>query len=901
MQRQHKSLDGIWQFLHEPESLLQLEDLQTQTNWRSIQLPAPWQSQFNDLRESTGTGWHRLYFRRPPDWQEGGKTMLHFGAVFWHAQVWLNGVYLGEDEGGYFPFAFEVTDVLHDENELIVRATTPADNPEQYPDYPFSEILHGKQSWYGHWGGIWQSVWLERSASTFIAHLGIVPHVPSQAIDVAIDLHPGGEPQNFRAQALDPDDQVVAEKAGHIQAKSTHVRLTLQDAPLLWSPDRPFLYRIRVELENGDSLEKTCGFRTIEARDGKLLLNGKPFYIRGALDQDYYPGTLSTPPSMAFLEDQMRKAKQMGLNTLRSHIKIADPRYYEAADRLGLLLWVDLPNWTQFTEKVKERVREAFLRLLQREHHRPSIAIWTLVNEDWGTDLVFNADHRYWLNEMFEWATQQDPTRLVVDNSPCTPNFHIQSHIEDYHFYRAFPDHAHEWDDFVIRFANRTYPTYSEEGANTRSQLPPLIVSEFGNWGLPHFTSLQDRENRNPWWFNTGQDWGEGIVHPHGMERRFRQWHMDRIFSSLDSLVEFAQWQQFRALKYEIESMRMQPSIQGYIVTELTDIHWEANGLMDMNRNPRIFAQEFAHLNADILVIPKPRQTAVYAGDSIQFDLWLSCSTEIEEKIREIRWYSDQETGLAGNLQLPTAISPGAIQLDTLTIEAPSVLEPNFLQLTFDVMLDSGEPHSINTVEVLVLPPLEPLSQAVYVTENILAEQLAALGLLVNQRDDRLPWITSTVTDDLRKHTALGGKSLLLANEHSGLPVYQSGVVIQQQFPYLSLSMRDGTIWGGDWVSTFAWLRKSPRLGNLPENLPTHLSGAAIAPRCVLLGGTQDDFYSSVYAGLFVGWLQRPVATLLKRNYGEGTSWVTTLRLLNDVDVTSALQSYLLQSLLFSV
>ena len=146
--------------------------------------------------------------------------------------------------------------------------------------------------------------------------------------------------------------------AGHDRATSALSVL----GPLPWSPETPRLYRITATLRRAgellDALSETFGFRTVEARDGRIYLNGEPVYLRGALDQDYYPDGICTTPSEAFLEDQFRKAKALGLNCVRCHIKVPDPRYYAVADRVGLLVWTELPNVGRLTDGAAERLRD---------------------------------------------------------------------------------------------------------------------------------------------------------------------------------------------------------------------------------------------------------------------------------------------------------------------------------------------------------------------------------------------------------------------------------------------------------------------------------------------------------------------------------------------------------------
>ena len=141
-----------------------------------------------------------------------------------------------------------------------------------------------------------------------------------------------------------------------------------------------------------------------------------------------------TPPSLAFLEDQLVKAKAMGFNCLRCHIKVPDPRYYDAADRLGMLIWTDAPNFERFTPQAASRLRDTLAGMVERDFNHPCIIAWTIINEDWGTQLERDATQRKWLAQTYDWLKALDPTRLVVDNSPCWPNFHVKSDLDDFHW-----------------------------------------------------------------------------------------------------------------------------------------------------------------------------------------------------------------------------------------------------------------------------------------------------------------------------------------------------------------------------------------------------------------------------------------------------------------------------------
>ncbi|MEI7848679.1 MAG: sugar-binding domain-containing protein [Chloroflexota bacterium] len=529
------SLDGTWDFQVATGTDLSKPASQ---EWRSAIVPMPWQAQFDDLRLSSGTAWYRRNISVSPEsLQQITETaaILHFGAVDYMATVWLNGVQIGEHEGGYLPFEFEVSRLLHSgENELLVRVIDSTDDHKQYPEYPFSEVPHGKQSWYGPIGGIWQSVWLEFRSRLHISRIRLHPVPATATVGIQVTL---SEPTAADCQVLcsitNPEGKTVGTLTLDNNLKGI---IQLENSPELWSPDSPHLYMVSASLFTNSAclhtVQKTCGFRTVEAREGRIYLNGEPIYLRGVLDQGYFPETIYTPNSLSLLEAQAISAKDLGFNCLRIHIKVEDPRYYEVADRLGLLVWTEIPNVALLTDESIERARLTFTGMLERDDHHPSIIAWTLINENWGTDLSRNPSHRQWLADFYNSAKKLDPTRLIVDNSACGGNSHVAGDLEDYHEYRAIPDHALNWDNWVAEFAGRTsdWVWYPDFRHNRRPDLP-LIVSEFGNWGLPDPQTILEH-GKEPWWFETGLEWDSGIVYPHGIIYRFEASGLADLFPS---------------------------------------------------------------------------------------------------------------------------------------------------------------------------------------------------------------------------------------------------------------------------------------------------------------------------------------------------------------------------------
>ena len=270
-------------------------------------------------------------------------------------------------------------------------------------------------------------------------------------------------------------------------------RHTLTAPPALWSPDTPNLYTVvdGARWWTAPRNTHTAQHLRLSHRRGAgrshLPQRGSPSTCAACWTRPTTPETIYTPPSLEFLEDQARKAKALGLNCLRIHIKIEDPRYYEVADRLGLLIWTEIPNWVLLTTETDRRAKETFRAMVERDWNHPSIIAWTLINENWGTDLPRNPEHRRWLADFYHEAKTIDPTRLIVDNSACCDNFHVAGDMEDFHPYRAIPDHAANGMTWVTEFASRAndWIWAADYGHERRADLP-LIVSEFGNWGLPH-------------------------------------------------------------------------------------------------------------------------------------------------------------------------------------------------------------------------------------------------------------------------------------------------------------------------------------------------------------------------------------------------------------------------------
>lgn len=862
---QQLSLDGAWDFQIDPNDG---DDIFAIKTWRTAHVPMPWQAQFDDLRNFSGTTWHRRRFHFNGD-LTGKAAILHFGAVDYHAVVWLNGRRVGEHEGGYLPFDFDVTALLQPgENVLVVRVTDPNDDRSRFPTMPFSEIPHGKQSWYGPIGGIWQSVTLAVLPAVHIKAVKLTPQPGENAIEIAATLNaPLPDGATLTAAVFDPTGQLVAETP--LDANG-HGRAVLSRPAHWWSPDDPALYTVVTTLtQHGDTQHETrntCGFRTVEARAGRIYLNGQPIYLRGVLDQAYYPETIYTPPSLEFLEDQARKAKALGLNCLRLHIKIEDPRYYDVADRLGLLVWTEIPNWVLLTEAADRRIKQTFREMVARDWNHPSIIAWTLVNENWGTDLARNPDHRRWLADFYHEARQIDPTRLIVDNSGCCDNFHVASDLEDFHHYRAIPDHADDWDAWVADFASRQNSwVWAQDYLHERRPDLPLIVSEFGNWGLPDPTEIQEK-GADPWWFETGHESGEGIVYPHAMPQRFIDHGLDTVFGSLAAFTRAAQAHMARSLHYEITSMRLSSSIAGYIITEFTDVHWECNGLLTMQRALKAGLETlFTPLNQDNVVTLRPQRWSGRPGEVITVDV-RTFGVDGESSAGSVVWRVGEATG-----QLD---APGGVIAAPLAAPGMVVLEARWLAA-------DGAPIASNRVELACIAAPRFEGTLAVLDDPALAATLRSLGYTVSETlpDDRAtPVVARRYTRSLESAVQQGARLFLLAGEPAQEGAAQGGAE-RVRLPAGAVIARQGTPWQGDWATAFSWIRKEGTFAALPGEPLLEMEAAPVAPDYILVGLPTWAYRTHSWAGLALGWIHKPVSLLAEMPYGKGKVVITTFKL----------------------
>ena len=570
------NLNGQWDFAFDPD------EVGLEKGWfkpgsgtydNQILVPFPWESPLSGIErpDYMGVAWYRREISVPGNWA-GSRIFLVLGAVDWECTVWLDGKEIGKHVGGYTPVEVELTSSTASGkiHTLVVRVVDRTEHTQPV----------GKQvNWYTRTSGIWQTAYLESRGQVHIERCHFLPGpldkrgAPSSGVvghlkvdggrpgDV-ISIQPAQDPEAGAEWAYPSMTHTIGEPISTILDSSPDVEVPIEMQPKdvrFWSPEAPNLYFVRVSIiRDGvmqDSVLTYFGARAVTARPLRaegdnatkyeyIFLNGRPVYLRGALDQSFHPDGVYTWPSDAAIRYDLEKTKEYGLNFLRMHIKIEEPRFLYWADRMGVLLQCDLPSFWKWSDESKKNLETLYGRVVERDASHPSIFSWVLINETWGLEKHDTQESQDWMRGFYRDAKKIDPTRLIEDNSPCHYD-HVETDINSWHFYIFDPDKAKKHIDDVVE------KTFEGSGFNyigdNKQTTAPMMNSEYG-----------------------GVSAGSG----------------DRDIS----------W----CIHYLTQLQRRHETICGYIYTELQDIEWEHNGIMNYDRTPKVFGyDEFVPLPAD--------------------------------------------------------------------------------------------------------------------------------------------------------------------------------------------------------------------------------------------------------------------------------------------------------------
>lgn len=527
------NLNGLWDYAIQPASGATPSSFQGK-----ILVPFAVESALSGVGKTVGNDnklWYRRTFTLPSSFRRKN-TLLHFGAVDWRCEVFVNGKSAGKHQGGYDPFSFDITPLLKGSGsqELVVSVWDPSD---EGPQPRGKQVNEPKSIWYTPVTGIWQTVWVEAVNPTYIESLWNTPNVDAQTLNVQVKTQNLQESDEILVTAWDGEQKVAEQRV-----TGPETVFSLPGAKL-WTPNDPFLYDLTVQIVRGrrvvDEVKGYFGMRKISVTEEngikRMMLNNEFVFQYGPLDQGWWPDGLYTAPTDEALKFDVEKTKAMGFNMIRKHVKVEPARWYYHCDKLGMLVWQDMPSgdmgnrWESRpgltgVETEKERTAESeeifrteWKAIIDATYNFPSIVVWVPFNEAWG---------QFKTKEIVEWTMTYDPSRLV--NAASGGNFYDVGHILDVHNYPdpVMPRPELFGNDFV------------------------LVLGEYGGLGLPvEGHTWQAKDN---WGYRTFPD-KEALL------ERYTAY-----IDNLDKLIE--------------------KGLSAAVYTQTTDVEIEVNGLMTYDR-----------------------------------------------------------------------------------------------------------------------------------------------------------------------------------------------------------------------------------------------------------------------------------------------------------------------------
>ena len=571
------NLNGEWEFAFDDgERGLELGWQDGRGLGGRIVVPFPYQSELSGIGDKSvhECVWYARTFEVPREWR-GLDLLLHFGAVDYRTTVWVNGQEVGHNQGGHVPFQFDIAPYVREgANRLTLRVVDRQDADQPRGKQSVSGLPHDID--YYCTTGVWQTVWLEPVPPFRIEEVRITPLAHKNMLDLSVYLHAPSAAWRIVAEALD-GGRVVARAEERTAVATGWLALPIPYAKL-WSPESPYLYELKISLFDGekllDEVWSYAGLRSIEMRDGRVLINGEPVYLKMVLDQGYWPAGLLAAPSDEALQSDVGWAKMLGFNGARKHQKIEDPRWLYWCDRLGLLVWGEMPNAREWSSLAEERLASEWRRAVRRDYSHPSIIAWVPVNESMGfPGLGQQHPGQYAFIERMVSATRRiDPTRPVIDND------------------------GWEHTDITDICAIHDYTPTAE-------RLRERYREKLGDGGLPPTVWVGDK----PLFARGSQYRGQPVVLsevggfltiPPDLPAEERDM-LYRFYGSVHTPEEL--YEKYRDLSEGIASLRF---LAGFCYTQLTDIEQEANGLLTYDRRPKVAPERIAEIHRDLF---KPR------------------------------------------------------------------------------------------------------------------------------------------------------------------------------------------------------------------------------------------------------------------------------------------------------
>jgi len=569
------NLNGVWQFAFDDENKGVAEGWMKPGFALPLEITVPFAYQ----TKASGLGptdeihpviWYRRSFTVPQEMQ-GKRILLRFGAVDFECAVYVNGQQVGAHRGGYTPFAFDITEQLTEgENDLCLRVVDDPDCTQPRGKQYWARGLMG--CWYTPVSGIWQTVYMEAVGEYAMKYIHVTPDCDRHMFtaEIALDKYPRESLELELAVSFEGKVRRVVKV--NLEDRSTRVPVDMivkgdLDPIKVWAPGCPNLYDLKVKLlkdgEVVDMVDTYFGMRKIEARDGRIYLNNSPLYQKLILDQGYWPESNITPPSDEAIRLDLQYTLDFGYNGARKHQKLEDPRYYYWADKMGVLVWGELPSPYDYTDDTVRNLADTMLEFIDRDFNHPSIICWVPLNESWGVRQIYTDKRQQAAGRMLYHLTKAaDGTRMCSANDGWEQ---VTTDICGLH------DYADAKDIIANHFADRKEvelhacdwrPCYCNTEKPTGKEA--FLVTEYGGIAFQNIGIQGEMGGMQTWGYH-------GKVTD---EEAF-----------------------FERFKGVTDGVREIPYCQGYCYTQLTDVMQEINGLLSPERKPKMDVARVREIN----------------------------------------------------------------------------------------------------------------------------------------------------------------------------------------------------------------------------------------------------------------------------------------------------------------
>lgn len=572
-----QNLNGEWAFAFDDKDMGKRDQwfIKPEVFDKKIQVPFVYQTKLSGInsQEIHDIVWYQKQF----NWTENPnkRCLLHFGAVDYQAEVYVNGLLAGTHTGGHTPFSLDISQLVKENDNILTVRVQDFHDSEEIPRGKQFWKPESSSIWYTNTTGIWQTVWLEPVEEFFIKNVKFTPNIDNGTVDIAIKINKLAANQYIR-YSISFKGELLVEDVIKVVTQEIIRTVDIYDKTIFrsnfhgdgwtWSPRTPNLFDVELELEDQqkgilDHVSSYFGMRKVHTENGMVFLNNQPFYQKLVLDQGYWPDGLLTAPTDEDFKKDIQLAKDMGFNGCRKHQKIEDPRFLYWADQMGYIVWGECASTISYSPDAVTNLTNEWFEIIERDYNHPSIITWVPLNESWGVpEIHSNKQQQSFSQGIYYMLHALDRTRLVISNDGWEMTetdicaIHNYSHgqkneINKYNHFRKTLKNV----EGLVHMPPGKWAIFAE-GFEYKGQ--PILLTEFGGIGYK---------------VNGQVGWGYTTVENDDQYLEDYKRIMDAIYDS--------------------------EALWGYCYTQLTDVEQEINGILTYDRQPKVDLEKIKEIN----------------------------------------------------------------------------------------------------------------------------------------------------------------------------------------------------------------------------------------------------------------------------------------------------------------